>query len=502
MKLRQKAAKGVVWSVIQKWGRELITFITFIVLSRLLPPEAFGLVAMATVFTAFMEIFLDQGFSAAIVQHPEITRDHLNTAFWTNVITGILLTVIGVALSGVIASFYDEPRLGPILVWLSISFVVIALSSTQIAILQRELAFKNLAARSLTAAAVGGIVGVGMALAGYGVWSLVGQNMANAVAAAVVLWSTSDWRPGFGFSMKYFKELFSFGISIVGNNILIFFTRRSDDFLIGYYLGPVMLGYYTIGYRLLLVIIRLVTGIINSVAFPTFSRLQDNQERMRSAFYQVTQYTSLLAIPAFIGLAVLAPEIVPVFFGEQWIPSVPVMQILALIGILQSVLFFNGSVMKASGKPNWFLGIMLLTAICSVIGFLIAVQWGIYAVAASFVIAGYLVAPVSYYVLHKLINIDLKIYLLQFAAPLFASLIMAATILVLKYLMRDLEMNKYLELFIYVAAGASSYLISIGFLARDLYRQVFELVTLVLPERMFRSFIIPIQKYLPKKISR
>lgn len=498
MNLREKAAKGVVWSVIQKWGRELITLITFIVLSRLLPPEAFGLVAMATVFTAFMEIFLDQGTSAAIVQHPEITQDHLNTAFWTSVITGVLLTVMGVAFSGVIASFYDEPRLAPILMWLSVSFVVIALSSTQIAILQRELAFKNLAARSLAAAAVGGIVGVGMAFAGYGVWSLVGQNLANGIAAAVVLWSTSDWRPGFGFSKKYFKELFSFGISIVGNNILTFFTRRSDDFLIGYFLGPVMLGYYTIGYRLLLVIIRLVTGIINSVAFPTFSRLQDNLERMRNAFYQVTQYTSLLAIPAFIGLAVLAPEIVPVFFGEQWMPSVPVMQILAMIGILQSVLFFNGSVMKATGKPNWYLGIMLLTAICSIIGFLITVQWGIYAVAASFVIAGYLVAPVSYYVLHKLINIDLKTYLLQFAAPLMASLLMAAVIIGLKYLFRDMEINKYLELIIYVAVGAITYLIAISLLAKDLSRQVLELLKLVVPQSRFRSFITPLEKYFLK----
>jgi O-antigen/teichoic acid export membrane protein len=498
MSLRKKAAKGVIWSVIQKWGREIITFITFIALSRLLPPEAFGLVAMATVFTAFIEIFIDQGLSSAIVQHPEITDAHLDTAFWANILTGLIMTVAGIALSGVVASIYDEPRLTPILIWLSVSFVVIALSSTQIAILQRELAFKSLAARSLAAAAVGGIVGVGMAFAGFGVWSLVGQNLSNGLAAAIVLWQASDWRPRLRFSKEHFKELFNFGISIVGSKILIFFNRRTDDFLIGYYLGPVMLGYYTIGYRLLLVIIRLVTGIINSVAFPTFSRIQDNTERMRQAFYNVTQYTSLLAFPAFIGMAVLAPELVMAFFGEKWAPSIPVMQILALIGILQSVLFFNDSVTKASGKPNWAFWIMLLTAACSVIGFLIAVQWGIVAVAASFVIAGYLVAPVSYYVLHKLIDVDFKTYLLQFMVPLTASLIMVGVIMGLKYLLKDQELNLYVQLFIYVVAGGITYLLAIGLMAKQLSRQIFDLVTLVLPERMSRNFMVPIEKYFPK----
>ena len=159
--------------------------------------------------------------------------------------------------------------------------------------------------------------------------------------------------------------------------------RRSDDVLIGYFLGPTLLGFYTIGYQLLLTIIKLVTEVSNSVAFPAFSRIQHKPERMRDAFYQVTQYTSLFAFPVFIGLAALAPELVPALFGEKWAPSIPVMQVLALIGVLQSVLFFNGSVIKASGKPSWQLGIMLLNALCSVIGFLLAVRWGIVAVAAG-----------------------------------------------------------------------------------------------------------------------
>lgn len=482
MNLQQKAAKGIVWSVIQKWGREAITLVSFIALSRLLAPEAFGLVAMASVFTAFLQILLDQGFGAAIVQRDDLERAHLDTAFWTSVLTGVLLTAIAMAASGLVAAFFDEPRLAPVLRWLSLSFLLVALSSTQMAILQRELAFKNLAARSLMATLVGGIVGVGLAFAGFGVWSLVAQNLTRGLAGVIVLWRASYWRPGLNVSKKHFRELFSFGVSIIGSKSLVFFSRRMDDLLIGFFLGPTMLGYYTIGYRLLLVLMRVVTGTTNAVAFPTFSRLQQDPKRMRRAFYKVTQYTSLLAIPVFAGLAVLAPELLPALFGEQWTPSVPVMQVLALIGILQSVLAFNGSVIKASGKPSWQFGILLLTSVCSVIGFLLAVRWGIAAVAASFVIVGYLLAPISYVAVRRLIQIDFRTYLRQFVAPLFAALLMITVVVALKNALKPQELDTYLQLSILIAVGALTYILVIGLTARSLSREVLDLVHLALPD--------------------
>jgi PST family polysaccharide transporter len=281
--------------------------------------------------------------------------------------------------------------------------------------------------------------------------------------------------------------MFTFGASVVGNHALTVLIRRSDDLLIGYFLGTTLLGFYTVGYQLLLIIIRLVTEVTNSVAFPAFSRIQHQPERMRRAFYNVTQYTSLFAFPVFIGLAALAPELIPAIFGEKWAPSIPVMQVLALIGILQSVLFFNGSVIRASGKPLWELGIMFLNAVCSVIGFLLAVRWGIVAVAASFVIVGYILAPVSYVAVHRLIQVDFRTYLRQFMPPLLASLMMVAVIVGLKYFLKDQSLNLYLELSIYLVAGVLAYGLVIGLMARQLYQQILELVSLVLPKWKFRK---------------
>lgn len=481
MTLKQRAAKGIVWSVIEKWGRAAIWFIIFTMLSRLLTPEAFGLVALATAFTTFVEIFMNQGFSSAIIQRLELEEEHLDTAFWISVIMGTLMMICTIMISGLIASLFGEPQLALILIWLSISFLFTALSSTQMAILQRRLAFKSLAARSLIATLLGGIVGISMAFAGFGVWSLVGQNLAMGLIGVIVLWRASDWRPRFRVSKKHYKELFSFGISILGNNMLRVLMQRSDNFLIGYFLGTTVLGYYTIGSQLLRVIMRLVTGITNSVAFPTFSRIQNKPEKLRRAFYNVTQYTSLLAFPVFIGLGTLAPELIPAFFGEKWGPSIPVMQVLALMGILQSVLFFNGSVMRASGKPSWEFGFMFLNALCSVIGFLVAVHWGIVAVAAAYVIVGYLLAPFSYLAVQKLIQINFRSYLHQFVIPLSASVIMVIFMMGLKYIFNLQELNLFIQLAIYLPVGVFSYLLFMGLMARSLSRQVLELVTLAFP---------------------
>jgi PST family polysaccharide transporter len=482
MTLREKAARGVLWSVIQKWGTEMISFLILLILSRLLAPEAFGVVALALVFTEIMDIFLNQGFTAAIVQRDDLEPAHLDTAFWTTVLIGVLLTGVGIASSGLVAAVFDEPQLAPVLRWLSLVMLFSGLSSTQMALLQRTMSFKKLAARSMTAKTVGGIVGVGLALAGCGVWSLVAQKLAAGIAAIIVLWRASDWRPSFHVSTKHYRELFSFGIVIAAHNIMKVLVHRADDLLIGYFLGSTLLGYYSIGHRLLLVMSKLVTGIINAVAFPAFSRLRQNPERLRRAYYNVTQYTSLIAFPVFVGMIPLATEFVLTLFGEKWAPSIPVVQVLALLGILHSLLAFNGSVLRACGKPSWELGIMLLNAACGIIGALLAVRWGIVAVGASFVIAGYLLAPVSYAAARRLIDVDLRTYLRMISAPALASLVMIAVVAGLNHVLLHQGLdNAAVRLAAGIAAGGLAYALCIALVARPLSREVLELARLVTP---------------------
>jgi O-antigen/teichoic acid export membrane protein len=471
MNLRQKAIKGVVWSGIQSWGTQAIAFIVFFVLARLLAPEAFGLVALAGVFLAFVQLFIDQGLSIAIVQRQELEPEHLDSAFWTNLGISLLLTLFGIAVASIVADLFKEPQLTPILRWLSLSFLLSGFKSVQQAIFQRQLAFKALAIRSLVAVVAGGVIGVVMAFLGFGVWSLVGKQLVKELVGVVVLWGASDWRPGFNVSVRHFKELFSFGMNLLGIRILEFFNVRADDFLIGYFLGPVALGYYTIAYKLLQIMLQLLTLVTVQVVLPTFSRLQQEPERMRRGFYQVTQLTSLISFPIFLGMATLAPQLVPVLFGKQWEPSIPVMQVLAFVGILISVEHFISPVIMAMGKPSWKLVLTFINSVTNVVGFAIAVRWGIAAVAASYVIRGYLLSPLSFLAVQKLIRIELKPYLSLFLYPILGSIGMVVTIVTARYYL-DGVLNMFTLLAVCVVIGILIYGIILFIIAPKLMQQI------------------------------
>lgn len=483
MSLRKKAVKGVVWTAINNWGTQAISFVVFSLLARLLEPATFGLVALAGVFLAFMQIFLDQGFSTAIVQRQDLEPEHLDTAFWTNVTIALLMTLLSMVAARLAANLFHQPELAPIIRWLSLGFLFSGFNGVQGAIFTRNLNFRTLTIRSLIAVMVGGSVGVLMALMGFGVWSLVGQSLTGSLVGVLVLWTASDWRPGFNYSVRHLKDLFSFGINVVAMSFLGFLNTRLDDLLIGYFLGPVALGYYSVAYRLLRIMTQLLSGISSQVALPTFARLQKEPQKIVSAFYNVTQLTGLIVFPCFLGVATLAPELVRTLFGGQWLPSIPVMQILSFIGIIWTIYSFNGIVIMAMGKPSWKLQLDLLNTTVNVIGFVIAVHWGIVAVALAFTIRGYLLAPLRIWQVHKLIHIDVIKYFSQYAPPLLASIVMVSTIFGIKYFFAY-SLNLPILLVVCILVGAAVYAISILLLAPKLFHKVLDLAFLAMPVKM------------------
>lgn len=484
MELKHKAARGIIWSAIQRGGNQVISFLVFLVLSRLLGPEEFGLVALATIFTSFVQIFVDQGFSTAIVQFPEIEHEHLDTAFWTAILVGVCLAAVGVGISGYVANFFREPALAPIVVWLSLGLVLISLSSTQQACLLRDLDFKGLATRTLVATVVGGGAGIAAALAGFGVYSLVIKALVVHLVGAIVLWNVSDWRPGFRFSLQHFRALFGFGSNITANNVLIFMSRRADNFLIGRFMGATALGYYSIAYNFIQMLLDLFVTTSTSVTISTFSRLQDDHDQMRQGFYKATRYSSLFAFPAFVGVALLSPSLISLLFGEKWLPSAPVMQVLALIGLIYPIAIFNTQMLVAAGKPSWRLRIMAVYAVVDVLGFLIAVRWGIVAVAAALVLRTFLLSPLSYFAVHRIIGIDFGVYFRQLVPSLAGSAALAVTVVALLPLL-DGEHYPFLEFLVLVVSGGIAYVLVIQLLAPAISLELFDLIrpSLAWPKR-------------------
>ncbi|MEE9320237.1 MAG: oligosaccharide flippase family protein [Granulosicoccus sp.] len=409
-KLGRASAYALLWSGLEQWGGQIFSLLIYVVLARLLGPEEFGLVAMAGVYIAFVQIFVNQGLGVALVQRKILDSDHSDSAFWANVCVGVLLAVLSWAFAGPVSELYDQPKLVPVIRWLSITLVLTSLTGVQVALLKRRLCFKPLAIRTLLATVVGGVIGIVLALKGFGIWSLVVQQLVSGVVRLLLLWLQSDWRPGYRFSIYAFRQLLPFSLSILGANLVEFGNRQGDKLIIGLFLGPTALGYYVLAYRLYRTMNLLLTGFISQVALSSFSAMQQDLPRLRTTFYKATRLSGFIAFPAFAFVAGVAPLAMPLLLGQQWSASVSVLQVLAIIGALECVYFFNANIMIALGKPHWKLKIGLLTAVLNITGYLILVRFGIIYVALAYVVRGFVMSPLPIYLVKKLIDIDYKQY--------------------------------------------------------------------------------------------
>lgn len=476
MSFQQKILGGVIWTTLQNWGSQFGSLLIFFILARLLGPEDFGLVALANIFLAFTQVFLNQGFPQALIQRESLEPEHINAAFWSNLASGVGLTAIGIAIAPLVALLFKQPDLTPVVRCFSLLLLINSVTDVQQALLERQFKFKFVALRSLLGLFIGGLVGVAMAFSGAGVWSLVAQQLTYELVGAIVLWQASSWRPQWQFSWPHFRHLFNFGINILAFNFLGFINTRADDLLIGYFLGPTALGYYSIAYRILTIMVQLLVDISNRVALPTFSRLQGDMNKFRQTFYTATRLTSLVAFPCFLGVAALAPKIIPLLFGEQWIPAVPVLQLLAVAGIFRTVSRFKGAVFMALGKPVWRVWLGLLNSVLNVVLFAIAVRWGIVAVAAAYLLRCGLVFPIEQGILSWMMQASMKEYLRQFMAPLASALIMVAAVGLSQQLMGYTGLLSALQLAIGIAVGMLVYPLLIWLLAPSLFQQLWSLL--------------------------
>jgi O-antigen/teichoic acid export membrane protein len=433
--LGRTVARGLTWTIVDTWGRQLLNLAIFVVLARLLVPADFGLVALATVFVGFAQVVVDQGLGDALIQRRSVTRPQMDTAFWVAMGTGTALTLLGVLVAVPLAAFLGEPALGPILQVLALTFILSALSSIQMALLRREMAFRSLAIRAIVAATVGGLVGIIMALLGFGAWALVGQQVAAAAISVVVLWPMIPWRPSLRFSGADFRSLFGYGAHVLGSDVLNYLSRNVDNLLIGVFLGPVPLGIYAIAYRILTISQSVLVNVARRIAFPALASLQHDADRLQRAYFRLTRVASVVILPGYVGLAIVAGDLTPLLFGDQWVESGPVAMILFLIGPVLTVQAFSGALLNAVGRPDVVFRFRLITAAVNVVGFILAVRFGIVAVAAAFVIRGYLLLPLNLAWTRRYAGIPISAYLGQLAGVAVATATMAAAMLLVRPLL-------------------------------------------------------------------
>jgi len=396
----------------------MLSLLVFALLGRLLSPSQFGLAALASVFITLFTLLAEQGFSSALVQKTKVTQEDCDTAFWVSMATATALMVLTVALAPLAGRVFHQPHLTGVLRAMSPALVLSALAATQEALLERDFAFRSLTIRTLFGSAVGGVAGVTVAALGGGVWSLVVQILVTSAVQVVVLWAITPWRPGIAVRGASMRALRVVGLSVLGIEMFAFLNLQSDRLLIGAYLGPTALGYYYVGIRIIAITVEVQTSVIEQVSLTTLSKLRDTPERLRSAFYRLTGFSASASILTFSLLALLAPQIVPLVFGSQWHQSVIIMQVLCLMGALNSVITFDRNALIAVNASKSALLITAVQSIVCVIVVVATLHWGVVAVAVGVTVRQYLVWPLRLRALRRHLKVRIRTYLVRWLGPM------------------------------------------------------------------------------------
>jgi O-antigen/teichoic acid export membrane protein len=378
--------RGMFWSYGSYVGGRLLSLIATAILARLISPKSFGLVALALTFMAFLDLIQGLGVAEAIVIAGEEESDEqTETAFALNVALGLLLSVITAALGPAAAAFFHQPELVALMPVLGLNFLLSGVGNTHAALALKRMDFRSRTAAELAEVLIRGVIGVALALAGAGVWSLVIGYVVGTLAWTITLWVFISWRPHFKPRRRHVGRLVRFGGSLTGIAVLGAFLSQFDNLVVGRVLGATALGFYTMATRLPYLLIVNLAVVAGRVLFPAFASLSDTAE-MGRAYLSAIEYTVMVTLPLTVFMIILAEPLMVGLFGPKWLPAVASAQVLCLWALMSPLDQVSGNAFKSRGRPDIQLKIAIPRAILLVIGSLVFVHDGI--VAVSWVQAG------------------------------------------------------------------------------------------------------------------
>jgi O-antigen/teichoic acid export membrane protein len=456
--MQGRIRSGLAWKVISQVFRQLSRVAVVVVLARLLTPAEYGLAAMVLVFSSLVLIFADLALGAALVQRRELSQADRSTVFWTSVAAGAVFMLLGIAASWPIAALYGEDGVQPLFAALSVSFLITALGTTHSALLNRDMRFRSLELRMMAGTVAGGTAGILVAAQGGGAWAIIAQQLAIAVTSTALLWAFSPWRPRLTYSLASFRSLAGFSGNVFGTRILFYANRNLDNLLIGRFLGAAALGAYAVAYNVMLMPLARIAQPIVEVLFPAMSRIQDDRPRMAAMWLRANRMIGAISIPAMVGLMIVAPEFVMTLFGERWESATPVIQILAWVGLLQSLQRLNSSVLQACDRTGTLLRYSIVVLIASVVAFAAGLNWGIVGVAVGYAISSTLVEPYYTWLTARVLSVSPGALVASLAGVAQATVGMAAVVIAAKLWIVSPDLPAGIRLAIFVTLGAATYL--------------------------------------------
>lgn len=350
--LKRKTVLGVAWSFIDNIANSGVTFLIGLILARLLTPAEYGVMVMIAIFIAVSNSIVDSGFSNALIRKGHIERIDYNTVYFFNIIISLVIYCLIYLASPSISNFFKEPILVKVMRIMGFVLIINALSIIPRTIFIRNVNFKTQTKVSLISSIGSGFVGIGMALAGMGVWSLVGQQLSRQLLNTLFLWIFCKWYPNFEFSIKSFNELFGFGFKLLLSELINTIYKNVYYIIIGRFYTSSILGQYTRAEQFNTIFSSNLTTVVQRVSYPVLSSIQDESERLREAYRKVIKTTMLISFTCMLGLAAVAKSLILILIGVKWLPAVHFLQIICFAGMLYPLHALNLNILQVKGRSD------------------------------------------------------------------------------------------------------------------------------------------------------
>ena len=478
LNLKEKTISGVRWTGLNRGVQSGSTLLITVILARLLQPEDFGLIAIATIFIILIGFLTEFGSGSAIVHSQELGQKEMSSIFWFTLLVGVMTTVTGVLIAPLVSLFFGEIRLGPILMVLSFSFFFTSLYIVQQSILIKRLDFKYLYVVRIVCIVLSGSLAIILAYKGYGVWSLVGGMLVEDMLTAILLWFSGRWFPSWHFRWGEVRSILKFSMNYLGYNIVNFLSERVPHILIGKFLGTEALGFFTIAQRLIAFPVESSSVMANSVLFPVFSKIQTENIRIRELYLQAMKHIGFIVLPLMIGISITAPELIRVVFGEKWMPAIFLLQLLSFAGIIQTFIATNGVLYLSKGKTDIQFHMSLLLLFVTAASVYIGLMWGIQGATISYAAASVVIFYPLLSVPYSLVGLRAYDLFLTLKEVFPMSLIMAIPTLIIAMILRHYGIEPLLILTSCILTGVVIYFICSLVINRNLLTSFYEMMNL------------------------
>lgn len=395
--VKYKIISSLLWKFAERIGAQTITFILSIILARLLSPSDYGAIAILLVFITIADVFVNAGFGSALIQKKDADDLDFSSVFYFSFIFSIFVYLAVFLSAPSVAKFYNMPILQPALQVLALRIPVAAINSVQQAYVSRKMQFKKFFFSTLSGTAASAVVGIFMAYNGYGIWSLVGQYLSNAVINTIVLFSVISWRPQLIFSLQRLKSLFSYGWKLLLSGLLETGYQSLNSLLIGKFYTPTDLAFFDTGKKFPMVIVTNINSSISSVMFPTLAFEQDEPEKVKAHTRKAIQISSYIMWPMMLGMVACADSIVSLVLKDKWLQVVPYLQIACITYGLLPIHTANLQAINAMGRSDIFLKLEIVKKVIGITALLISIQYGVLVVAITYLITGIMTTFINSY---------------------------------------------------------------------------------------------------------